>query len=118
MLVVSVDEERRVFLNNTLYGTLADTGMLRDKLAELFAERERIGAYRIVSDLSSDSARRSPTVEKTVRVEVPYTFTYGEVVGLIDAIKVAGADPIELQIDGHINSEEGIARIPNAISRR
>lgn len=117
-LVVSVDEQRRLFLNHAPFGTLADTSFLKDRLRRLFAEREQAGAYSVARDLHTWSVQQRPTVEKTVRVEVPHAFLYGEVVGLIDAIKVAGAEPIELQIDGPINFEKGTDRIPDAISHR
>jgi biopolymer transport protein ExbD len=38
-------------------------------------------------------------IEKTVFVKAPKSIKYGEVVKVIDAIKLAGATPVGLQID-------------------
>jgi biopolymer transport protein ExbD len=118
LLIVSVDDVKRIFLNREQYGTLADTSVLRERLSRLFDEREVTGAYRTVRDLRTGSIQRPPIVEKTVRVEVPHTFTYGDVIELIDAIKAAGADPIDLQIDGRINKSEFTSNVPEAVSHR
>jgi biopolymer transport protein ExbD len=38
-------------------------------------------------------------IEKTVFIKAPRSIDYGSVVKVIDAVKLAGADPISLQID-------------------
>ena len=62
--------------------TIADTGDLSGRLAEIFRLRE-------------ENANR----ERTVFIKAPTTLDYGSVAKLIDAVKLGGADPISLQID-------------------
>lgn len=38
-------------------------------------------------------------VEKTVFIKAPRKLAYGEVAKVVDAVKLAGASPISLQID-------------------
>jgi len=38
-------------------------------------------------------------IEKTVFIKAPRSIDYGSVTKLIDAVKIAGANPISLQID-------------------
>jgi biopolymer transport protein ExbD len=89
-LVVSINREtKQVTLNNEAYGDVADTEKLRNKLSEIFKEREANGVFR----------ENTNEVEKTLFIKSPKTVRYGDVVRVIDAVKSAGAQPIGLQID-------------------
>jgi biopolymer transport protein ExbD len=58
-------------------------------LKTIFDDRENRGVFRPDSN----------EVEKTVFIKAPKGVPYGEVVKVIDAVKLAGADPVGLQID-------------------
>lgn len=88
-LVVAVNSDKNLRLNKDRLGTLDDTKDLTDELIEIFQKREANGAF----------AENTNQIQKTVFVKAPRTLPYGEVVKLVDAVKIAGADPISLQID-------------------
>jgi biopolymer transport protein ExbD len=93
-LVVAIDREtKRVTLNNDPFGDVADTEKLINKLREIFKERENNGAFR----------EGTNEVEKTLFIKSPKTVRYGDVIRVIDAVKIAGAQPIGLQIDDLTN---------------
>ena len=89
-LVVTIDKTGALMLNKDSIGNVGDTNALTEKLKLVFKERE-----------ASGTAFREGTneVEKTLFVKAPRSLKYGEVVKVIDAIKIAGAQPIGLQID-------------------
>lgn len=78
-----------VLLNTDAAGTIDDTTSLVTKLTDIFKQRE------------SNEVRREGTneIEKTVFIKSPTSVKYGDVVKVIDAAKMAGAQPIGLQID-------------------
>jgi biopolymer transport protein ExbD len=89
-LVVGINRDTKaVTLNNEPYGDVSDTEKLTNKLREIFKDREANGAFR----------EGTNEVEKTLFVKSPKLVKYGDVVKVIDAAKVAGAEPIGLQID-------------------
>jgi biopolymer transport protein ExbD len=88
-LVVSVDNNLRITLNNESMGDVSDTSTLSNKLLQVYKEREANGTFR----------EGTNEVEKTIFMKAPRSVKYGEVVKVIDAAKVAGAQPIGLQID-------------------
>jgi biopolymer transport protein ExbD len=89
-LVVSINRDTKaITLNNEPYGDVNDTEKLTNKLQAIFKEREANGAFR----------EGTNEVEKTLFIKSPKLVKYGEVVKVIDAAKVAGAEPIGLQID-------------------
>lgn len=89
-LVVSIDkDDLEVKLNNDAAGNTSDTADLETKLSTIFKDREGNGVYR----------EGTNEVEKTVFLKAPKGVTYGEVVKVIDAVKLAGAQPVGLQID-------------------
>jgi biopolymer transport protein ExbD len=88
-LVVSIDSRLQLSLNKIVdLGTPDDPGALIAKLKSTFVEREANG---VLDDRGA--------VEKSVFIKAPRNIGYGNVVKVIDAIKVAGAEPIALQID-------------------
>jgi biopolymer transport protein ExbD len=89
-LIVFVSKDGgKIRLNQDDIGDISDTAPLTGKLQEVFKYRETNGILR----------ENSNEVEKTVFVKAPKSVKYGDVVKAIDAAKLAGAQPIGLQID-------------------
>lgn len=88
-LVVAIENNLNMRLNNDSMGNTSDTEALTSKLQQIFKDRENNGAFR----------EGTNEVEKTLFIKAPRSIKYGEVVKVIDAVKVAGAQPIGLQID-------------------
>jgi biopolymer transport protein ExbD len=89
-LVVAINRETRgVTLNNENAGNVDDPTALTGKLSEIFKQRENNGVFR----------ENSNEIEKTIFIKSPTSVRYGDVVKVIDAAKMAGAQPIGLQID-------------------
>lgn len=90
-LVVTVNKsDSKIFLNKEKeLGDISDTKPLTDELTRLFKEREANGSFR----------EGTNEVEKTVFIKSPRSVKYGDVVKIIDAVKLAGASPVGLQID-------------------
>lgn len=89
-LIVFVSRDGgKLRLNQDDIGDVADTGPLTSKLQEVFSARETNGTFR----------EGTNEVEKTVFIKAPKSVKYGDVVKAIDAVKLAGASPIGLQID-------------------
>jgi biopolymer transport protein ExbD len=89
-LVVAINRDTRdVTLNNDKAGTLDDPSTLTTRLSEIFKQRENNGVFR----------EGTNQVEKTIFIKSPKSVRYGDVVRVIDAAKIAGAEPIGLQID-------------------
>lgn len=89
-LVVTINPATRgLALNNEPQGTIDEPEALTARLKEIFAQRER------------DNIRSTITnqTEKTLFIKSPTSVRYGDVVKVIDAVKVADATPIGLQID-------------------
>lgn len=89
-LVVSINrQDMKVTLNNEDAGTTSDASLLTNKLTQIFKDRANNGVIR----------EGTNEVEKTVFIKAPKSLNYGEVVRVIDAVKIADADPIGLQVD-------------------
>ncbi len=88
-LVVSIDKPERLSLNNEIIGNIGETNTLTNKLSEIFKERENNGVLR----------EGTNEVEKTVNIRASQSLKYGDVVKVIDAVKLAGGSPIGIQID-------------------
>jgi biopolymer transport protein ExbD len=89
-LVVAINRESRsISLNNDPAGTIDDPTPLTNRLAEIFKQRENNGVFK----------EGTNQVEKTVFIKSPKSVRYGDVVRVIDAAKIARAEPIGLQID-------------------
>jgi biopolymer transport protein ExbD len=70
------------------FGKSEDASSLTEKLIQIFKEREQKMAF--------DENGKIP---KTVIIKSPRNLAYGKVVKIVDAAKIAGAEPISLQID-------------------
>ena len=89
-LVIGINKaDNKVTLNNEEFGDTTDTSALTTKLQQVFKDRENNG---VLKDGTNE-------VEKTVFIKSPRSLKYGNVVKVIDAAKIAGAQPIGLQID-------------------
>lgn len=90
MLVVSLDSDSTIKLNNSKedFGSSEDTAPIVEKLKNVFKEREQNPAFD-----------ENGKVQKTVFIKAPRNLSYGKVVKAVDAVKIAGAEPISLQID-------------------
>ncbi len=89
-LIVFINREgAKLRLNLEDIGDISDTAPLTAKLVDVFKDRESRGVLR----------EGTNEVEKTVFIKAPKSVKYGDVVKVIDAVKIAGAQPIGLQID-------------------
>lgn len=98
-LVVTVARDGAIALNREQgLGTASDTSAIVTRLKEVFRERLQEGS---VSTSFADDPQRpfSDRVERTVFIKAPRHLDYGSVARVVDAVKVAGAYPISLQID-------------------
>ena len=90
-LAVIIRSDLSVKLNNESgLGTVIDPDGLIARLKEVFAQRAANG-----------STSTQPT--RTVFIKAPRSIDYGSVARIVDAVKLAGAFPISLQID-HLES--------------
>ena len=97
-LVVSISPDFQLKLNQDNIGSVNDTTPLSQKLTQVFQERKNQRAYKVGMETRTD-VPEDERIEKTVFVKAPRSLKYGEVVKVIDAIKGAGANPVELQVD-------------------
>ena len=89
-LIVTIGNDSTLALNKeTGLGTVYDADPLSRRLSEAFKEREANG-----------DTDESGNVVKTVFIQASKGTAYGAVAKVVDAVKVAGANPISLQIDG------------------
>ena len=89
-LVVTIDKDtKKVTLNNEAAGDVSDASALTAKLQNIFKQRADNGVFR----------EGTNEVEKTIFIKSHPTVKYGDVVKVIDAAKIAGAQPIGLQVD-------------------
>ena len=98
-LVVTIGADSSLKLNNeTGLGTVSETELLVARLRDVFTQRIASGD---VSDSFADDPGR-PTkdrIERLVFIKAPRHLDYGSVASVVDAVKLAGAYPISLQID-------------------
>ncbi len=70
-------------------GSVDDPKKLTERLKQTFAKR--VENYAISGETE---------IPRSVFIRAPRELDYGSVVKVIDAIKIAGAEPIALEIDG------------------
>ncbi len=98
-LVVSLNTDAKIGLNReTDLGTIDDPEKLIRRLSEIFQARTENHVYAESLELKTDLTE-DKKIHKTVFIKAPRKIDYGKVVKLIDAVKIAGASPISLQID-------------------
>jgi biopolymer transport protein ExbD len=98
-LVVIVGADASLKLNTeTDMGTTGDPTNLIRRLNRVFDQRIAGGD---ISESFADDPNR-PTkdpIERTVFIKAPRSLDYGSVARVVDAVKLAGAYPISLQVD-------------------
>jgi len=98
-LVVTLNSDSTLELNNqNNFGTIDEPKLLVERLRQIFQERTENLVY---TDQSQKGKNLSVVekIQKTVFIKAPRSVDYGSVVKIIDAVKIAGANPISLQID-------------------
>ena len=93
-LLITVDRDSSLTLNKENLGaSVDDPGRLTTRLAEVFKTRE------INHSFAEISAGQTPRINRTVFIKASRSMPYGSVAKVVDAVKLAGADPVSLQID-------------------
>ncbi len=98
-LVVALDSDFSLRLNteNDL-GTAQNPDKLIKRLSQIFQERTNNRDYAEGAEFKN-GLTEAEKIEKTVFIKAPRSIDYGSVTKVIDAVKIAGANPISLQID-------------------
>jgi len=98
-LVAMVDKDGRLRLNTeTDMGTTDDPAKLVVRLKDVF--NQRMASGNVSETFADDPSRPTPDrIERTVFIKAPRSLDYGSVARVVDAVKLAGAYPISLQID-------------------
>jgi biopolymer transport protein ExbD len=92
-ITVTVDAGRNVFFRKEKVGTVEDIGPLKERVRQTIENNRR-------ADLDATGGK-TPDTEAAAHDDVvffcaPADFKYGDVAGVIDAIKDAGGNPIGL----------------------
>jgi biopolymer transport protein ExbD len=88
-LVATLDKDGKLKLNNEGMGIISDSEKFVNRLKQVFKDREYAGVFR----------EGTNEVEKTIFLKVSESSKYGDFIKLVDAVKIAGAQPIGIQID-------------------
>jgi len=97
-LIVKINSDATLDLNSTRdFGTIDSPEKLILKLKNVFVEREKNNP--IDANLNDENGDAAELIQRTVFIKAPRSLGYGKVVKVIDAVKIAGAKPISLQLD-------------------
>lgn len=98
-LVVALNSDYSLRLNteNDL-GTAENPQKLVERLSQIFQERAANHVYANGAEFKNNLTE-DEKIEKTIFIKAPRSIDYGSVIRVIDAVKIAGARPISLQID-------------------
>jgi biopolymer transport protein ExbD len=95
-LIVSIGIDSKLRLNrDDLPASVEDPAALVERLRSVFDQRAQNEAFVVNIDGSAEQR-----IQKTVFIKAPRGLDYGSVAKVVDAVKVAGASPVSLQIDG------------------
>lgn len=98
-LIVTINPDSTLKINSENdYGTINEPQKLVAKLSETFQMRLENQVYADGMETRTD-LNENERIQKTVFIKAPRKLAYGEVTKVVDAIKLAGASPISLQID-------------------
>lgn len=89
LLVAMLETDGKLKINNEDMGNISDSKKSENLLVQVFKDRENNGVFR----------EGTNEVEKTVFIKVSKSSKYGDFIKLVDAVKIAGAQPIGIQID-------------------
>ena len=95
-LIVIVDSDSMIRLNSEeLRASVDAPSPLTARLESIFQQREQnlVYAYDASGEITAQ-------IQKAVFIKAPAGLPYGSVAKVVDAVKMAGANPIGLQIDG------------------
>ena len=95
-LIVSIGNDSKLRLNrDELAASVEDPAILIERLRALFDLRMQNQAFVVNADGGAEQR-----IQKTVFIKGPRGLDYGSVAKVVDAVKMAGASPVSLQIDG------------------
>lgn len=98
-LIVKINPDASLELNHEKdLGTISDSQKLHARLSKVFQKRVENRAYVEGMELRNDLPEFEK-IQKTVFIKAPRKLSYGEVIKVVDSVKLAGAKPISLQID-------------------
>ena len=98
-LVVTINSDTSLSLNlEKDQGTISEPQKLIEKLSDTFQKRLENRVYAKGMELKNDLPEIEK-IQKTVFIKAPRNLPYGEVAKVVDSVKMAGANPIGLQID-------------------
>jgi biopolymer transport protein ExbD len=97
VVAINSDSTLRLKTESDL-GSVRKPEKLTARLADIFKQRTENHAYAEGKVVRTDLPE-TEKIEKTVFIKAPRSIDYGSVVKVIDAVKIAGANPISLQID-------------------
>jgi hypothetical protein len=92
-LFLKIGEDRRILLNREDAGTLDDSEALIGRLRKLFAERERLRAFREGMETRTDIPL-AERIEKSIYVTASPSLKADEVNRLVEEIAGTGAKPV------------------------
>ena len=97
VVAINADSTLRLNMENDL-GSIQNSEKLVERISEIFRQRIENRAFAEEKLLRTDLPE-TDRIQRTVFIKAPRTVDYGSVVKIIDAVKIAGANPISLQID-------------------
>ncbi|HEY0050884.1 MAG TPA: biopolymer transporter ExbD [Pyrinomonadaceae bacterium] len=98
-LIVTINADSSLKLNQEDSGSVGAPQSLTEKLSAKFEERSQSGIYD-ENLVARNDLPNEEKILKTVFIKAPKNFSYGEVAKVVDAVKLSGANPVGLQIDG------------------
>lgn len=97
VVVINADSTLRLNTESEL-GSVQNAEKLVERLADIFRQRTENRNFAPDKIFRNDLTDAEKT-QKTVFIKAPRSIDYGSVVKIVDAVKIAGASPISLQID-------------------
>lgn len=88
-LAAMLNKDGKLMLNYENMGTISDTQSLTNRLMEEFKDREKNGIFR----------EGTNEIVKEVFLKVSKSVKYSDFIKLVEAVKIAGAEPIVIQLD-------------------
>lgn len=96
--VLTVGDDRRLYLNSRPMGTLDDPELLIGELENAFYVRTEAHVYRRGMEDAYDVLEEN-RIDKTVYLKAGRNLSYGEIHDLIERVREVGANPVGLVSD-------------------